>query len=417
MSSRRRLEPAGIRTSWTLTRHLVPERRSPPAWVATGALSCAVFCVVALAGLALGMWLLPAGQIGRSATLWPDLIRWDANAYLEIARRGYAFTPHHLATGDSIAYFPGYAMVEWLLLRVPGMPFVLVAVAPAFLAGISAIFAFSELAHRTLAASPARWATLGFAIFPGASFMLGGYPTTILNLLAVLVLANLLKGRPWRAAGWSGLATLFGPLAAVVAFAIPLVTLRHRRGRWMRTVLTLLGQVSIAEAGLLAFCGFQWARFSTPLAFVTAENHWGSASLVTRLVRAVTLSPFTTYYGHPWIGPPGNPPLSEFVMWLQCVGSVVAFGFILVMLLEQAHHRPTWLAITGFLVLAAYYWATSTLIGPISGFRLLYIDVPAFLGLGHLAERHRLLATAITAGLGICLALQIGFSLAGYTVV
>lgn len=417
MGSRRHLKPAGTRTSWTVIWHRVSERRSPPAWITAGALSCAVFCVVALAGLALGMWLLPAGQVGRSTALWPNLIRWDANAYLEIARRGYAFTPHHLATGDSVAYFPGYPLVEWLLLRVPGIPLVLVAVGPAFLAGIAAILAFSKLAHRRLSASSARCATLGFAIFPGASFMIGGYPTTILNLLAVLVLANLVKGRPWRAAGWSGLATLFGPLAVVVAVAIPLFGLGHRRSRWRWTVLTLLGQATVAEVGLLAFCGFQWVRFSTPLAFVTAENNWGSASLTTRLVRAVTLSPFTTYYGHPWIGPPGHPPLSEFVLYLQCVGSVVAFGFILVMLLEQAHHRPAWIAIVGFLVLAAYYWATSTLIGPISGFRLLYIDVPAFLGLGYLAERHRLMATVITGGLGVCLALQIGLSLAGYTVV
>lgn len=382
-----------------------------------GLLGSLGFGITAIIGMLLGRWVFPIGELGRSPQIGLDLIRWDANAYLQIAEHGYRFTPQHLISGDNIAYFPGYPLLEKMLLLIPHLPLPLLAVGPALFAGFISIFAFAALARQVLLPRAALWATLGFALYPGASFMLGGYPTTILNLFAIMTLWRLWERRYWQAALWSAGGTLFGPMAVVVALAIPLSRCLPRPPLELKRIAPICIQFLVGIGGLLVFVAYQMVVFHNPLAFVIAQNHWGSASTLMRLWRAVTLYPLTTYYGHPWIGPPGHPPLFEFVVYLQCLASIVALGLIVWLALITYRHLPLWLFIIGLLLPLTYYWSIGTVSGPVNGFRLLFIDIPAFLGIGFLYWRRPPLTITMVCLWGFLLAVEIALSLAGYMVV
>ena len=116
-----------------------------------------MFLVVAAVGALAGYLLLPSGELGRSPNWLNSLFRWDALEYLRIAQHGYQWSAIHPQAGTDIAFFPAYAVIDWVvghLARSWAPPLLTV---PSVLFGIAAIFAFDRLALRLL---PIRGATV-----------------------------------------------------------------------------------------------------------------------------------------------------------------------------------------------------------------------------------------------------------------
>lgn len=385
------------------------------------------YCVVAALGIALGLHIT-AGELGRQASLANDLFRWDSNAYLSIAEHGYIVGSRAATvTYDyNAAFFPGYAVIELLLGHVVGWSPIWM-ILPAFGLGVLSIFTFHSLANRFLTGRELALCTFGFALYPGASFMVAAYPVTALNLCTIFMILALLGKRPGRAAIWGGIGSLFGPLGVVVALVVPAYVVMSglRTGRrepasrsghfraGLRFALLLLVDFS----GGLAVVVYQGITLGNPFALLKAQAHWGSASLFRELEHALTLYPLRAYYGHPWVGTPGHPPFNGLEIYLQSVGSIVAMFTILALVLAQRRLTPWYLTAVGVLVLLAYYWFDGSVIGAVAGWRLLYIAVPAFLGIGVAGRRRWRLMVALVSAFGVVMLIQVALTVAGYFVV
>ena len=386
------------------------------------------YCAIVLLGVGLGLHLTP-GELGRGSSLAADLFRWDSNAYLSIAQHGYNLKPTSgtVADGFNAAFFPGYALIELAIGHLVGSWSTIWMIAPAFLLGVVSIFAFFRLASRFFTGRELALSTFGFALYPGASFMVAAYPVTALNLCAILMILALLEKRPVRAAVWGGIGGFFGPLGVVAALVVPayvVVTWRRARRagfasepRLVRPILALAFLLVVDLSGALAVVIYQGLTLGNPFALWRAQAHWGSVSLGQQIQQALTLYPLRAYYGHPWIGPPGHPPFNGLEIYLQSVGSILAMLTITALLLAQRRVTPWYLTTVGALVLFAYYWFDGAVVGAVAGWRLLYIAVPAFLGVG-IAARHRWrLTLALVSAFGVVLLLQVALTVAGYFVV
>lgn len=379
-------------------------------------------------GTAAGYYWLTPGKWGRPSNVASALFRWDAGWYLHIATVGYQWSPRAPSRQFDVAFFPLWPLVDATARCLGGgtRPVALIASAVAF--GILSIFAFYHLARRLLPESVVPLATAGYAFYPGASFFVNSYPVSLLNLLLILMLLCLLEGRIWRAAALAGLATAAGPLAVGMALAVPLSALD--RGMRLALLLTARGlRESLAAwgvaagtgltsiAGLLGFMAYQTWRFGTPTAFLVAQRAWGYATIPIRVIRAVTLYPLTHLPGYPGLHPPGPYPGTQFEMWVQGAEGVGALLLCLVLILAQARRAPWPFTASALVTVLAFYWFSGTLQGPPSAMRELYLAIPAFIGLGVLAERHRTQTRVLVVIFAALLCSQVALTVAGYWVV
>lgn len=218
-------------------------------------------------GVGVGYWLRP-GRWGRPPNVAAALFRWDAIWYWRIAHIGYRWSPRFPNHYYDVAFFPLWSIVDAAVGHLVGGFSPIALIIPSLLLGLLSIFAFYRLAVRLLPEQVVPLATAGYALYPGASFFVNSYPVAILNLLLILMLIALLKGRTWRAAALAGVATAAGPLAVTMALAVPLSALdramRAGRLRWglpsrgsLRSLLLVIGAALASVSGILAFMAYQ----------------------------------------------------------------------------------------------------------------------------------------------------------------
>jgi hypothetical protein len=387
-----------------------------------------LFLGIVAIGCVIGFFVLPAGAWGRPSVGLATLFRWDAFYYLRIAQHGYQWLPNHPTAPSDLAFFPGYALLEAATGHLLGAWPKVVLIFPSLAFGVVSIFAFYQLAHRLLPGPAGQIATVGFAVYPGASFFVNAYPASTMNLLMILMLLALLRGHIWRAALWAGTAAVFGPLAIVMGLAVPMEAVRRgwlkarrRRGQGVDALIRPIGVALAATVllltSLVGFMVFQWIRFGTPFAFLRAQQAWGGASPAVRFVRAITLYPLRAYDGSPNPAGPGPYPGTAFEVYIQSIESVVAILLCLALILlsRRLVHWPV--TVAGLAVVIAYYWFVGTVEGPVAGFRELYLAIPMFLGLGVLFQRSPWIARILVGVFAILLCSQVALTVAGYLVV
>ncbi|MBI3966101.1 MAG: hypothetical protein HY329_10740 [Chloroflexi bacterium] len=239
------------------------------------------------------------------AALWPSLdnpyfAAWfhsDAVWYANIATHGYSY---QAGAQSAVAFFPLYPLLSWLLswplgsVRLAGM----VLSNLAFLGGLEVIY---RLAARTNGEAVAARAVWLLGLFPFSYYFSVMYSEALFLLLGALALDLGQRGYRWPAA-------LTGALAVTtrlsgVALAPALFAGRRRPGwnpRLLRQAALTAGTVGL---GLLAFAGYLWLAFGTPLAFAsnnveTWGHPWHAVELVPERLRAlVALRLELTPYG------------------------------------------------------------------------------------------------------------------------
>jgi hypothetical protein len=201
-------------------------------------------------------------------------VAWDSGWYWNIATHGYSFTPD---AQSSIAFFPLYPM----LMRAAAAPFgggagatwiagIVVAVA-AYLLALIAIHRFTErfFGSREIA----RRTVLYIAVFPWSLFLARVYAESVFLLASVLAISRAWDGRWWQAGVWGGQATLARPNGILIGLPLALLALRDRpplgalTARW-----SALAPIPAALAG---FCAYNYWLTGDPLAWLTAQAHWG----------------------------------------------------------------------------------------------------------------------------------------------
>jgi hypothetical protein len=199
---------------------------------------------------------------------------WDSGWYFDIANRGYYFTTEGQS---SIAFFPLYPM----LMRVVAWPFGgtdkaiwvagIVVSCAAFVLALMALHRFTqqvfgdrEIARRTV---------LYLAIFPFSFFFTRVYAESILLLTSVLAVSSAQEGRWGRAGIWGALAALARPNGILIGLPLALMALRGRPTGL--TVARRLAALLPVAAALAGYCAYVYTLAGDPLAWISAQAHWG----------------------------------------------------------------------------------------------------------------------------------------------
>jgi hypothetical protein len=231
--------------------------------------------VIALLAVLARMVIVPwaAGEKTRGGVL-DIFFRWDSGWFLSVVQNGYFYDPN---TGSSIAFFPLYPGIVWLLSfgnRVDPIP---IGYAVSILCQTIACMVLWRIAMRHF--GDERIATMSYRLmllFPAAFFSSIFYSEGLFLCLFTLSL-DACDRRAWREASlWAFLLAL--TRAAGVLLVVPVVigileSWRQRDGArtsW-QAILPALGAIS----GVALYFGYLWWAFGDPLAYNATQKHWG----------------------------------------------------------------------------------------------------------------------------------------------
>ncbi|HEX2186718.1 MAG TPA: mannosyltransferase family protein [Chloroflexota bacterium] len=225
------------------------------------------------------------------------LTRWDAGWWLMVAREGY---PSSIPMGggepvkSQLAFFPLFPALARLTSTVLPVSVEVAAILVSLAAGAIAVVLIHRIALLVTTPAASRRAVVLFSFFPGSMVLTMSYSEGLMIALCAGCLLALLQER-W---GTAGVCALLATASRASALAIVPACLwqavrAYRRGAGLRPLLA----PALAPLGTLAFFGLLWARTGEPLAYLRAEEAWGSGLGLARAARVLlvdfVLAPFS----------------------------------------------------------------------------------------------------------------------------
>ena len=224
-----------------------------------------------------------------------DWARWDSRWYVEIARNGYSYVP---GQQSSIAFFPLYPLLLWLLAAPFGGGPVAVVVAGLVVSNAALLVALVlllRLARPDLDGAAARRVPLLVLAFPTSVFLSAVYPESLFLALAVSGFLAARGGR-WATAGIAAaLGALTRPFGFAVALGLAVEALRGAPASRPRALAAL----ALTPAALAAWWAYLTALTGEPLAFlvVNATFRRGPSDVLGPLRQLAD----PAYYGFPYL--------------------------------------------------------------------------------------------------------------------
>jgi hypothetical protein len=108
---------------------------------------------------------------------------------------------------------------------------------------------------------------------------------------------------------------------------------------------------------------------------------------------------------------------NRFEMFLQSELGVVCLLVCVALLVAQARSTPWIVTVAAALMVLSFCWFSGTVVGSISARRVLYAVIPAFIGVGAMADRRSWLAWSVVIIFALALGCCVAASVAGYRVV
>lgn len=234
--------------------------------VAVWALSRAFFLVVGSLAAANIDPAIPQGDLVPPPGALSRWAVWDGAWYSAIAADGY---PNVLAPA-STAFFPLFPLtLRGGLALGGGAPAWGVVIST--LAACAALCFLHQIAAHHFGERVARASTLGFAFFPTSFFLNAAYSEALFLALTTGAVWAALVRRDLLVAGiFAAFATATRNVAVflLVPLVYELVSRQKENGCRARDVIG----VALAPAGLVAYMGYLWARFGSPLQFMAAQG-------------------------------------------------------------------------------------------------------------------------------------------------
>ena len=194
--------------------------------------------------------------------------KWDTGHYVRIAEKAYS------ASELDPAFFPFYP----ILIKVFGFVIPGGTQFDALVVANVACFGLLMMLHRLTTlefGNNVAERTLYFLVaFPTAFFLSAAYNTSIFMLLSISVLYHLRKGSWWTAGllGVLATATRSSGVLLVLPFAYEYMRQRDFQIRRIRPSILAGG---VMFAGIAAFSAYCWYALGDPIAYSTAQVHWG----------------------------------------------------------------------------------------------------------------------------------------------
>jgi hypothetical protein len=303
------------------------------AWILRDAVLPFVLTRAALLAVLLAATSLPFGvacdrcDLSTHALL-NGLTRWDGDAYVAIARDGYAYDP---GVQSTIAFAP----LLPLLMRALALPFAfagddglivagLLVTNAALLVALVYLIAFGRGA---LDEATGRRAALYLLIFPTTIFLSALYAESLFLALALAAVFEARQGRWGRAGILGGLTALARPFGVLILVSLLIERIEQRR----RTPGLGAGTLTLALAPA-AFVAWQlWLyRFTgDPFAFLTAQTAYRRAPSAPWAGVADLFDP--AVYRDPWLVLAVLVTATALVIasWRVLPRSLAAYGTVL----------------------------------------------------------------------------------------
>lgn len=250
--------------------------------------------------------------IGREASDFAPLCRWDGGHYEWIIRDGYKYQPPKPNTPNyenqwNIAFFPLYPLTARLFTGWLGVHGAMV-----FVPNVAALLAapiFYLFCRRRMPQDAALTATACLFCWPTASFLSFAYSEGLTLLLVCLVCLLADRGRFAAATFCCALATAARPTAIWLAPVLGLLHLVRTPPNGMKRWIVSVVISGCAVAGAAFYAAFLWREFGSPAVYVdnqrvgwlgaAATPDWKALLLFARLGdgfkyigRAITEFPF-----------------------------------------------------------------------------------------------------------------------------
>ena len=192
--------------------------------------------------------------------------RWDSAYYTSIAAHGYP-----VAQPVYSAFFPGYPLLIRLVheLSFGQLPYVQSAMVVSWASFTGATLLLYQLGVRHFDRRVALIATGLFCWFPASLFLLAPYSEALLALEILAVVALLDRRHFVAAAVVAGYASATSPQAIVLAGAVVLAAILARQA-----IIKSVGYAVISGAGLIAYGGFSWSTYGSPIEFDKVQKLW-----------------------------------------------------------------------------------------------------------------------------------------------
>ncbi|EQD24531.1 MAG: hypothetical protein D084_Lepto4C00420G0005 [Leptospirillum sp. Group IV 'UBA BS'] len=399
-------------------------------WILFPSFLYAVALLIVFSGIWVGKNYVARGwEYVSSDTAQVLATMWDAKRLTSIATQGYMWNgdPH---TIQNIAYFPLYAIVEKILGVVFSLWNPLVLIVPAILFGLVSSWFFYLLARRLLDPNLARMALAAYLFYPGNVFFVRAYPVSLMNLLVILTLLALLEGKLWKAALWSGIGSLAGPLMVFLSLTVVIVwsfeqwkSLRSASGTMMSRIsgkIPALSAFSLAAfSGFAGFLVYQAVAFHDPLAFIRVQEAWEkSGSLVQRIYNFFFLKNMVAQ-NHPahFVQAITHGSLKHMDMHVHYLINLFMLSAFAGLLWIQRKATPWYFTLFALLFLGGYWWFMASVSGIKATVRLIYPVIPAFLGVGVLQEKYPELARVLPIVFAVLSFLESALMMEGYWVI
>lgn len=301
-----------------------------------------LFCA-ALTVLALGIFIYAEAQ-ARSFLF--NLVTFDGDFYLSIAKHGYAFSGN-LHAKQNVSFLPleagAIALFRWLL---PGHnDFLKIAILGA-LALFGILVGFCALLRARCGRHAAWMAGLLWALSPMALYHFVGYTEPLFALATVWCLVALDRRWLWAASIIAGLAVIGRPQAVVLTFFVAFELLRQAGWRPWR----LLDAATMAKLVLLAFPLMAYAtwmawRFGDSMLYANSMVAWRLGNLVDGMLPFWSAVP---YFFHAV-----SEGLPALTLWTTMLGGMTLLAILLTLAFSPvAPARVAWMYVAFLLFLA-----------------------------------------------------------------
>lgn len=205
------------------------------------------------------------------STLWEIWSRKDTGHFIRIAERGYtdwwrtAFFPLFPLMERYFSFFAKNAYFAGLIISN--------------VATLVMLVVLYRLVKEDFDAKVASRTILYISIFPTAFFFVAAYNESLFLAFALLSFYNMRRGRWW----WAGLFGFFAALTRssglflILPFCYEYLRQQQFNLKQIRWNVLAGAAIPLAVALFAFYC---WYRFGNPLAFATAQGHWGRYQVI-----------------------------------------------------------------------------------------------------------------------------------------
>jgi hypothetical protein len=227
-------------------------------------------------------------------TLTGNLIQWDAEHYLSIARDGYEKFPCAFDAGyicGNIGWFPFYPMTTRAVASI-GLGTQTALILVSWLSLWLALLILYRLVAKKFDPRVGLYSLVALLLFPGSFYYLTGFPYSLYLLLAVSIFYLLESNRLWGVIPLTACLAVTYPSGAVIGLPILSVLVSKWKKTDSKYRLTLVAGLASIGLALMLYFAYYWLEFGDFFLYMKfqAQSYYAHRMDFPLLVMARTLS-------------------------------------------------------------------------------------------------------------------------------